>query len=239
MTWADHALVFLLVALSPAVSMWSAARLKRRSESGDAGARLRFYRRGIAEYWALTLVLLILWYWTGRPLEALGIVVPTGAAAWITAGLCAATAIFFATQIRAALVSADVRASVRSQIEGSPGVRAILPVTAAEMRAFAAVGVTAGVCEELFYRGFILWYLAAQLPIVWAIAATVAIFGLGHAYQGLRGVLLTGATGGVALAVYLLTGSLLAPIVMHATVDLANGYIAYRSRAIGAAEAAV
>ena len=61
-----------------------------------------------------------------------------------------------------------------------------------------------------------------------AIAASVAIFGIGHAYQGVRGVLVTGAVGGIALAVYLWTGSLIAPIVMHAVVDLANGFIAYR-----------
>lgn len=34
--------------------------------------------------------------------------------------------------------------------------------------------------------------------------------------------------GAVFMGVYLLTGSLVAPIVLHATVDLANGLMAYR-----------
>jgi hypothetical protein len=31
------------------------------------------------------------------------------------------------------------------------------------------------------------------------------------------------------MAVYVLTGSLLAPIVLHATLDLVNGFLAYRA----------
>jgi membrane protease YdiL (CAAX protease family) len=34
---------------------------------------------------------------------------------------------------------------------------------------------------------------------------------------------------------YLWTGSLIAPIVMHVAVDLANGFIAYRAQASGEA----
>jgi Type II CAAX prenyl endopeptidase Rce1-like len=121
------------------------------------------------------------------------------------------------------------RARVRGSTSVAAGSDRVVAASAAEMRVFAGVGVTAGICEELLYRGFVLWYLSALLPRGWAIVAAVAIFGIGHAYQGVRGVLLTAMVGGIAMAVYLWTGSLIAPIVMHATVDLANGFIAYRS----------
>jgi membrane protease YdiL (CAAX protease family) len=49
-----------------------------------------------------------------------------------------------------------------------------------------------------------------------------------HAYQGVRGVFSTGMAGAVFMAAYLLTGSLLAPIVLHAIVDLVNGFMLYR-----------
>ena len=229
MTWADHALAVWLVVVSPVASVWSTSRLRRRIESGDGRARIRFYVWGIAEYWTVTLVVWILWQWTGRPFAALGMVAPAGTAAWITVALCVATVIFYATQIHSVLVSEAAQASLRAQIERSPGVRIVIPTSAAEMRAFVAVGVTAGICEELLYRGFVLWYLSALLPRGWAIVAAVAIFGIGHAYQGARNVLMTAMVGGIALAVYLWTGSLIAPMVMHAVVDLANGFIGYRS----------
>ncbi len=228
MTWADHALVATLV-VSPLASVWSVSRLARRIESGDARARIRFYGWAIASQWALTLLLGMLWFWTGRPLAALGIVAPAGTAAWITVTLCVVTAIFYGAQIRTVLESEAAQASVRAQLAQSPGVQLIIPASAAEMRGFAAVSVTAGICEELLCRGFLLWYLSGLLPRGWAIAAAVVLFGIGHAYQGVRGVLMTATAGGVAMAVYLWTGSLIAPIVMHATIDLANGLIGYRS----------
>lgn len=229
MTSADHALAALLVVVSPVASVWSVSRLARRIASGDGRARIRFYGWGIAEYWTLTLLLWMLWNWTGRPFAALGIVAPAGTAAWITVALCVVTVIFYATQIHSVLVSEAAQASLRAQIERSSGGRIIIPTSPAEMRVFVAVGVTAGICEELLYRGFILWYLSALLPRGWAIAAAVATFGIGHAYQGARNVLMTAMVGGIALAVYLWTGSLIAPMVMHAIVDLANGFVGYRS----------
>jgi membrane protease YdiL (CAAX protease family) len=233
MTWVDHALAFLFVVLAPPATAWSSLRLARRIESGDERARIRAYAWGMAEAWALTLVLLVLWLWTGRPFEFLGIVAPAGTAAWITAALCAVTIVFYATQVHAALGSAEALASVWAQ--QTPGIRNLMPASAAEMRGFAAVSVTAGVCEELFYRGFVFWYLGMLLPWGWAIAATVAAFGIGHAYQGARNVLITGATGAIFLAAYLWTGSLLAPIVIHAVIDLANGFIIYRANTGGGA----
>ena len=50
-----------------------------------------------------------------------------------------------------------------------------------------------------------------------------------HAFQGIRGIVGTGVTGAVFMGLYLLMGSLVAPIVLHATVDLANGAMAYRA----------
>jgi uncharacterized protein len=103
-------------------------------------------------------------------------------------------------------------------------------VTAKELKLFLVVSVTAGICEEVLMRGSMLWYFSMWLPWWTAIAAVIAVFGIGHAYQGLRGVLLTAAAGAIALAVYLWTGSLAGPIVIHAVIDLANGFMAWRAR---------
>jgi membrane protease YdiL (CAAX protease family) len=85
------------------------------------------------------------------------------------------------------------------------------------------VGVTAGVCEEWLYRGFFLALVAAVAPglpgPVLVLVAALA-FGLAHAYQGPAGVLTTGVLGGVLAAVYLSSGSLLLPVLLHAVIDL-------------------
>jgi membrane protease YdiL (CAAX protease family) len=46
------------------------------------------------------------------------------------------------------------------------------------------------------------------------------IFGLCHFYQGWQGVLGTTALGAVFAGLYVATGSLLFPVILHALVDL-------------------
>jgi membrane protease YdiL (CAAX protease family) len=127
------------------------------------------------------------------------------------------------------LRSSDAQAEVRKHFESQPGVRTILPSTPREARLFGAVGITAGICEEALYRGYLLWYLQSLLPRGVAIVAAILVFGVGHAYQGGRNIFPTGVAGAIAMAVYLLTGSLLAPIVLHATLDIVNGFTIYRA----------
>jgi membrane protease YdiL (CAAX protease family) len=54
----------------------------------------------------------------------------------------------------------------------------------------------------------------------------------------MRGVFSTGIAGAIAMGVYLLTGSLLAPILLHATLDLVNGFTIYRASRDSAAAGA-
>jgi membrane protease YdiL (CAAX protease family) len=88
---------------------------------------------------------------------------------------------------------------------------------------FTVVGVTAGVCEEWLYRGFFLAVVAALaggLPTGLLVVVAAVAFGLAHAYQGPVGILTTGLLGGVMAALYLQTGSLLLPVLLHAAIDL-------------------
>jgi membrane protease YdiL (CAAX protease family) len=100
---------------------------------------------------------------------------------------------------------------------------AVLPRTATERRLFTVVGVTAGICEEWLYRGFFLAVVAAVgggLPTGVLVVVAAVAFGLAHAYQGPAGIVTTGLLGGVMAAIYLQTGSLLLPVLLHAVIDL-------------------
>ena len=97
-----------------------------------------------------------------------------------------------------------------------------LPFTPRERAWFAIVSLTAGICEETLYRGFLYHYFrdAWHWGLVLAVVASSVVFGLAHGYQGLTGILATGAIGGLMAALYLGTGSLLVPMVFHAVLDL-------------------
>ncbi len=74
------------------------------------------------------------------------------------------------------------------------------------------VCLAAGIGEEWVYRGFVLHYLTTAWPglagwVVLLVAATV--FGVGHAYQA------TAVTGLLLSVLYLGTGNLLLPMLVH------------------------
>jgi membrane protease YdiL (CAAX protease family) len=85
---------------------------------------------------------------------------------------------------------------------------------------------TAAFIEELFARGYLLNRLVdlvgANGAGVWwtAAAAQGLLFGLGHAYQGLGGIIMTGLIGLAFGAIYLLgKRNLWACIILHGIVD--------------------
>ncbi len=60
------------------------------------------------------------------------------------------------------------------------------------------------------------------LPVWAAAILAVVLFGLGHRYQGLRGIITTGGAAVVFTALYALTGNLIVPIALHVTIDLVS-----------------
>lgn len=79
--------------------------------------------------------------------------------------------------------------------------------------------------EELLFRGFILNFLAEKLggtALSWSIAIVIsaALFGLGHFWQGPRGMIATGIGALIMGAAYYLVGRTLWPtIISHALVN--------------------
>jgi membrane protease YdiL (CAAX protease family) len=98
-----------------------------------------------------------------------------------------------------------------------------LPTTPNERAWWAIVSVSAGVCEEIIFRGFLLFYLHTSpwhLSLAWALVVASAIFGLQHLYQGVAGVAQTTVMGAVFGIIFLLTGNLLIPMLLHTVIDL-------------------
>jgi len=100
-------------------------------------------------------------------------------------------------------------------------IRALLPRTRGELPYGAALSINAGVVEELLFRLGIpaLVYAITGEGVVAFVAATL-LFGLLHAYQGPTGVLASTIVGVVFVYLYLVTGSILVPIALHALFDL-------------------
>ncbi len=208
---AGAALAGYLVLFLPLATVTTGSDLARTA-AADRGALAHFYRRSIAHLFLLAGVALGVAGLAGWSPGALGVTVPyrplgTGLAPWA-----------------AILLGAAGVVAVRSALRPSPasGTAALLPRSAVERRLFAALAVTTGFTEELLFRGFLMAFLVHVAGATWpqAAAGSAAAFGLNHAYQGARGAAISAAAGYLLAETYLLTGSLLAPVIAHLAVDL-------------------
>jgi membrane protease YdiL (CAAX protease family) len=96
-----------------------------------------------------------------------------------------------------------------------------LPGSLRERALFAVVCLSAGIGEEVMFRGFLLHYLIdSNLGMTLAVLGTSIVFGLGHAGHGWSGIIRTSLLGLLMGLLYLGTGSLLAVIILHASIDL-------------------
>ena len=101
-----------------------------------------------------------------------------------------------------------------------------LPSNKPEFIAFILVACTAGICEELLYRGWLQSLLVYGTGSVWiGLVVGAIIFGFGHAYQGKMGIVQTGIYGLILGGVFIFTKSLVAGQVLHGIVDAVNGIV--------------
>ena len=99
--------------------------------------------------------------------------------------------------------------------------RSLLPREPGELLPVAAMAISAGIAEEVAFRLFLpllLAILTGNVALAFAVAA--AVFGAMHLYQGWKGVVATGVVGLFMAAVYLGSGTLWLPVVLHAAIDL-------------------
>src|SRR6516162_847841 len=145
--------------------------------------------------------------------EHLGLVLPHGPYVGAAVGL---SAVFIGLLVLPLLWFVPRAAVGRTSPAG-----ALLPRAPGELPWAAAFALAAGIGEELLMRGLL---FAAALSIGWSVAAVLwwgaVVFGLQHVYQGAGAVVFTAILGGLFGWLYLVTGSLLIPMVVHVLIDL-------------------
>jgi uncharacterized protein len=195
------------------------ATLRRQST-----ARVRYYTFTIAYEWALVLGVLALWIGYGRPWSVLRLGVPSG---WPFAVLLLAAAFYFQFAARQSRVLREHPKAIARLRGRFQSLEDLIPHTPREHEVFRYLAVTAGVCEEILFRGFLLALVAHFTGLIVAVPVAAVLFGLAHAYQGGVGILKTGLVGLVLTLIVLGSGSLLPAIVLHIGIDLTSGDLGY------------
>jgi uncharacterized protein len=198
--------------------------LLKRLKVDPRGGRLREYRHAIVAQWAMASVAAWLWWRRDGAWAAFGL---RAHAQWWLAGVLVFLAALAGVQIANYF---NVRRSekVRELVRKSIGfVEPLVPHRAEEMRWFVAVSLTAGICEEFLYRGYLIWAVGSYVGWWGGVVFSVVAFAVVHAYQGRRGILTAGTLGVLLAAVVALTGSLVPAMAVHAWVDFGSGMISW------------
>jgi uncharacterized protein len=123
---------------------------------------------------------------------------------------------------------ANVRRMARSDHPNAERLRALglrlFPRSNSELSLFIVLSLTAGICEEFLFRGFVMAALFRAGLAAWLVVIlSSAMFGVAHLYQGKGGSLGTGILGTLFALVRLVYRSLLPAVVWHAVLDIVAG----------------
>jgi CAAX protease family protein len=213
-------LIVLLLGISPWLGRSEIGALRQALARGEKGARLRVYRKTIIMEWGVSVVLLGLWLSLGRGWSDVGLVPRAVGWQWLAiAASMVATVILVWQSLRAA-GNSDQLQKLRDELGC---LEDFVPHNDAELRRFQWLSVTAGICEEILYRGLLLGALSSAVGLWPAALLSSVIFGFGHSYQGVGGILRTAAVGFVLALVVVFSGSLFVAMLAHAVLDIAQG----------------
>jgi membrane protease YdiL (CAAX protease family) len=214
----EHALaLFLFVG----VPIWDALETRALKTSTNARRKILSYRRIAIIEWAAALVAWIVLrsqvflLWPGARMASLR---KTGTS--FVLGLVLPFAI--GSLLQAYLTRRNLKLHEKT-LMAFKRLAFILPVTREERSWFVLISLTAGICEEVLYRGFLIRYLSDSPwhTGLWiALGISSIAFGMAHGYQGLTGILGTALLGALMAVIFVVTGNLWVPIALHALIDL-------------------
>ena len=215
----------------PIIGYWLYLRFKMSVLTNPA-IRIRYYQIVMLGLWLPTLIILIVVAYSEFTLEELRLTMPSintetlgPIATYIVIGVALLYSILLLYYAFGYFISDNVKNKMivmkqkqMEQIEFTE----LLPVTKKEKVIWNQVAWTAGITEEIIYRGFLLFAFNTLFPewSIWLVLLCASIlFGLAHTYQGLSGVIRTTIFGFVFGMLAVALNSIIPLILLHALID--------------------
>ncbi|WP_455207497.1 CPBP family intramembrane glutamic endopeptidase [Kaarinaea lacus] len=211
MSWFDHLLVLIFAVLAPYHGWRNYPKFLEMLKNDPAGIRRGVYLGNMLALWLITLLVLSAWFYAERPAADVGLTPLSGRSALISLAI-----------VIVAIAVAIVFYRTVMQLDGKYNwtfVPELLPRSKAELHLFLALSATAGVTEEILFRGYLIWYLNQFGSSVSAAIGSSLIFAVAHAYQGIKAIAVIFPIGLLFAFLYLYSGSLLPPILLHAAIN--------------------
>lgn len=187
--------------------------------------RIAVYRSTIFQLWLPVLILMVLVSLNYLSMNDLGLRWHWGLANQIAVTGLVLISGYFLFSLKQLRENSENHKTVRKQLAF---VQWLMPTSVKESRYFIlGVSISAGVCEELLFRGYLMQLLADFMPTYGVVLISSMLFGLGHIYQGPIHILKSALMGVVMALIYLATDSIIVPIILHTLLDMYAGKMAY------------
>lgn len=214
------AILLFLTLVAPFLDLPFSRRLRRKA---TAEGRLAFYRFATVQLWLLAAVCWRLRDGAGlRVSHAPGDLSWVFGAPWRTWLAAVPVGVFLVLVLMPGIACVLQPRRVPAYTRAAKRMHWLLPQGDHQRRWWVLVSVTAGVCEEWIFRGYVLHGLHAEMgfSLTMALVLSSALFGWNHLYQGWSAIGGSTLIGFALGLVALLTGGLLIPMGLHAVIDL-------------------
>ena len=197
-------------------------RQKKRAPDDKTPVSHQYRKTGLT-LWILCATCLACWHFADLPFSGLGLQATTGWGGVLAWALAGAAILYGLYSLVTTALDRAARIKLRTQLAQAEGFDRLRPRTFTEHLGFQALSVTAGITEEVIFRGFLMATLALVMPLWAAALASVSLFIFAHAYQGLSGMLRILPITVLMTAVVLVGGSLWPAIIIHSLADALAG----------------
>ena len=186
-----------------------------------------YYSNGLL-MWVASFIIIAVWLYNARSLSDFGFRMPIMTQNEITLTL-AFVILYLGDLFYETISPARKQKTISKLSENTP----FLPSNHTELAHFTFAALTAGVCEEIIFRAFLINYLLAFSGHTFvgqcsAIILPALLFSVVHIYQGHKAVLKILLAGVLFGLIYYLSGSLLIVMMLHFALDMISAYVGMR-----------
>ncbi|MGA3227903.1 MAG: CPBP family intramembrane glutamic endopeptidase [Acidobacteriaceae bacterium] len=221
--WPSKSALVILAVLTFVTPFWDLAVVKRLKADPHSSLRVRLYCMTLLSLWTMAIVS---WFWRGGVVFPAwhGMIGPSWlfSSPWRTWTLHVVLVGFFVLALAPGMHCLIQPKRIVAYTRAYEKFAFFLPHTQRERLLFALLSVSAGVCEEWLFRGFVLQTLhgTTRLPWIAALLLSSMLFGWNHLYLGSRELVMTTVIGLALGLVTISNGGLVLPMILHTFLDL-------------------
>lgn len=220
-------LLIILTVLYPIIGAKEIKKLKKSYHDGDTNRKVKFYRETIFSSWFPLLLIFSLIPISGITLADIGLkwnrIDFSYLSKWIIYPVIGFYLLHLFQNIYYIIVFKTNNKKREKVAKGiTDDFNWFLPITSREKHFWNYLSISAGITEEILYRGYFFFALAILFPalnILFILLISTIIFGIGHIYLGKE--LIKSTLLGLIFGIYFIVfDSVIPVIIIHVTQDL-------------------